>query len=488
MNDYTLYDSIFEPICVVNKKNEIIYYNHFFASFFKKAPRILKKNPKLRTLFTGFEIESFLYDIQGVKVGPEVEIYLDDQTFYHVIIKAIENQEDKIVCFNDISIEKNLYTKYRYQIEELKEIHNQIIQADKLSTIGEITATISHEISNPLTIASGNLELVDALISNENIESKEIITGSINDTRDSIDRITKIIKGLKGFLHGKDSNKKFISLEEIVERSLSLLKVPLEQDRIDVQFEFDRSSIIMANPIEIEQVLINLVTNAIHAQVNAKTQSPTIKIKITSNDVCHIINVIDNGPGIAPDNKDQIFESFFTTKEVGEGTGLGLAISSKIIDSYSGNLKLVESDNGCNFEITLPKMETTTFTDSELSVNMGYKKILVVDNEPKILNLFASFFREGPVNLIFASDAIEAQRLLLGTNVDAIITDYDMPKMNGIEFAKQVVSTGNETPVFMMSGVTDRNLVAGYTEIKGFLEKPFDKEDILKLLNIKCEE
>ncbi|AYF43569.1 MULTISPECIES: hybrid sensor histidine kinase/response regulator [Halobacteriovorax] len=488
MSNYNLYDSIFEPICVVNKSNEIVYYNHYFASFFKKSPRILKKGPKLRSLFTGFEIESFLYDIQGVKVGPEVEIYLDDQTFYHVIIKAIEANDEKIVCFNDISIEKNLYTKYRYQIEELKEIHNQIIQADKLSTIGEITATISHEISNPLTIASGNLELVDALISNENIESKDLITGSIHDTKDSIDRITKIIKGLKSFLHNKDSNKKFISVEKVVERSLSLLKVPLEQDGIKVEFDCKSSSIILANPIEMEQVIINLVTNAIHALVDAKVASPTITITITKDDVCHIINVIDNGPGINAENKDQIFESFFTTKEVGEGTGLGLAISSKIIDSYSGSLKLVDSDSGCNFEITLPKMETTSFTDSELSINLDFKRVLVIDNEPQILNLFAKYFKDGPVNLIFASDAIEAQRLLLGTNVDAIITDYDMPEKNGVEFAKELASQGDETPVFIMSGVAQKNLIAGYQEIKGFLEKPFEKEDILDLLGIKSEE
>ena len=76
----------------------------------------------------------------------------------------------------------------------------------------------------------------------------------------------------------------------------------------------------------------------------------------------------------------------------------------------------------------------------------------------------------------------------MGTNVDAIITDYDMPEKNGVEFAKELASQGDETPVFIMSGVAQKNLIAGYQEIKGFLEKPFEKEDILDLLGIKSEE
>ncbi|MFG1503517.1 ATP-binding protein [Halobacteriovorax sp. ZH5_bin.2] len=489
MVKYELYDSIFEPICVINNDNEIIYYNHFFASFFKKSPRVLKKSPKLSSLFTGFDIEHFLEDIHDVKVGPEVEIFLDDQTFYHVVIKVIESENnEKVICFNDISIEKNLYTKYRFQIEELKQIHNQIIQADKLSTIGEITATISHEISNPLTIASGNIELISVLLAGEELKEQSIINESINDTRESIDRITKIVKGLKSFLHNKDSDKKFMSLEDIIEKSLTLLKLPIEQNQIELDFSPSTSSIVKVNPIEIEQVIINLITNAIHALTEAQTASPKIAITISSNDVCYLLTIKDNGPGIPKENQDKIFDSFFTTKEVGEGTGLGLSISSKIIDSYSGSLELIDSKSGCEFQITLPKMETTTFTDSELSTNHDFKKVLVIDNEPKILNLFTNFFAQGPITLIFASNAVEAKRILDGTDVDAIITDYDMPKVNGVEFAKDIIDLGIEVPTYIMSGIADRAKIEKNNEVKGFIEKPFNKEDILNMLGIKNEE
>ncbi|WP_412471722.1 ATP-binding protein [Halobacteriovorax sp. RT-1-4] len=489
MAKYELYDSIFEPICVINNDNEIVYYNHFFASFFKKSPRVLKKSPKLSTLFTGFDIEDFLEDMNDVKVGPEVEIFLEDQTFYHVIIKAIESDNnEKVICFNDISIEKNLYTKYRYQIEELKQIHNQIIQADKLSTIGEITATISHEISNPLTIASGNIELISVLLAGEELKENDIIHESISDTRESIDRITKIVKGLKSFLHNRESDKKFITLEDIINKSLTLLKLPLEQNQISLDFNVNTSSIVKVNPIEIEQVIINLVTNAIHALGEVNTKDPKISLSISSNDVCYIITVKDNGRGIPEENRGKIFDSFFTTKEVGEGTGLGLSISSKIIDSYSGSLELIDTKTGCEFQITLPKMETTTFTDSELSVNHSFQKVLIIDNEPKILNLFTNFFAKGPITLIFASSAIEAKRILEGTDVDAIITDYDMPNMNGVEFAKDIIKNGLNTPTFVMSGVADKSKFDNHKEIKGFIEKPFNREDILNMLGIKNEE
>ena len=201
-------DSLFEPVAIIDSNRSIIYYNHYFSTFFKASPRVIKKLNRIGELFTGFDLTDLIeksISSKSIQISKEVEIKTQDNTEYHVVFKVVPHEENFLVSINDITIEKSLYTKYRYQIDELKSVHNQIIQADKLTTIGEITASISHEVSNPLTIASGTIELLKALTEEGDLDSQsEMITSCINDVDEAFARINSIIKGMKDFLHNND--------------------------------------------------------------------------------------------------------------------------------------------------------------------------------------------------------------------------------------------------------------------------------------------
>jgi signal transduction histidine kinase len=171
----SLYDHLFEPMVVLDLQKKVVHFNPAFTIFTKQPPRILKNIEFLHQLFDtkDFDFEGWID--QGflkleLRVSPELELIhvREANTFSHVVLRQFPVQLAEgtfvAVAIHDLSIERNLFDKYRQQLEELRSTHAQIIQADKLATLGEMTATISHEISNPLTIASGNSELIEAYL------------------------------------------------------------------------------------------------------------------------------------------------------------------------------------------------------------------------------------------------------------------------------------------------------------------------------------
>lgn len=486
-------DSIFEPIALVDESGKLTYYNHYFSSFFKASPRVLKKIKGINELFSGFDILDLLSkskESNSIQVSKEVLINLSDMSEYHVVFKIVpQDDQQYLICINDISIEKNLYTKYRYQIDELKSIHNQIIQADKLTTIGEITASISHEVSNPLTIASGTLELLKALTEEGDLDSQsEMINTCINDIDESFSRINSIIKGMKNFLHqNEEDHLEYIAIEDSLNSALNLLEGTIKQNNIKVTSPQSENSIVFANPTKLEQVFINLVKNSVDALSNQADSE--IEIKLNQTNVCYEIDFIDNGIGINDESKAKIFESFYTTKDVGEGTGLGLAISTKIIESYQGSIELVDSNKGAHFKITIPKMELTSVSNTTLAsgidTDSNFLSILVVDNEPKILNLLNNYISELGHQLICASNILEAQKTIDNYDVDLIITDFFMPQGNGDELAKAIRDKQIETPIYYLSAkIEDSKLKQDMAKfnISGLIDKPFEKKDIEEVL------
>ncbi len=496
--NFEILDSLFEPIVIVNKDNEIVYYNHMFSTFTKSSPRIIKNKKYLREIIaTSFlsDMVELIFKTESATISKEELIdSLPDQEI-HVIIKGafLSEQSLVMISFNDITIEKNLYQKYRYQIDELKEIHHQIVQADKLSTIGEITASISHEISNPLTIASGTLELIKALFESDDLNSqKELLDSCLNDVIESFMRINNIIKGMKKFLHGNEDKKEYVAIEEIIENSTRLVNSQLKKSQVNLSVKNNtesNESIIYVNSLKMEQLFINLIKNSIDS-INSTNGESDKSIQITLNEtaMCYEILISDTGAGIPKEIQDKIFESFFTTKEVGEGTGLGLAIATKIIESYQGTLELLSPIAPTTFKITIPKMSTLSIASSTLNRDNDQEmnlNILVIDDEVKILNLFNESISSNNINVICASNPTEALNLIDDGRFNIIFIDYSMPEMNGDELAKKVRKLNYKGPIIYLTGkATDSKIKNDISSglFNDHLLKPFNKEDITSIV------
>jgi nitrogen-specific signal transduction histidine kinase len=405
------------------------------------------------------------------------------------IVKKIKLEEHHLYFFKDMSVEKQLYDKYKQQLIDLKNSHDQIIQSDKLKIIGEMTANISHEINNPLTVVMGNAEMISFSLDNADLNPlKNDLAKFTNNINLSVNRIMKIIANMKEFLHKNEDAKEYVSVRDILKSSLMFLSPSIKKNKVDVKIiSPENDLIIYVNKIKIEQVIVNLIQNALDALFDNQTVEPKIEIVVKSDHNGHIkIDIIDNGPGIKAEDREKIFTTFFTTKEVGKGTGLGLSIANRILEAHQGKLELLNAEQGACFQITLPSVAISNYVNGDwekiYNDSSSLKKILVVDNEAPILNLCLSYLKNTDFYFLGATSPAEAFEQLKRIDIDLIITDIKMPGMSGVEFVEQLRSNGIMTPVFYMTAKSSMDKFQeskNKLNISGIIIKPFTKDEFI---------
>ena len=263
---------------------------------------------------------------------------------------------------------------------------------------------------------------------------------------------------------------------------------------IDIETNFPKSKIIaLVNKLEIEQVFVNLLKNAADSLTEHKVGEGKIKISMTRNNEsnCTEVTVTDNGPGIPQDIQDEIFNPFFTTKKIGKGTGLGLSITHKLVEKHQGKLFLKESKgSGATFVLQLPILEMGNFALNEQFLHeladTKMKKILVVDDEVEILNVMDGFIREAGHVLVGSTGGEDALRVLQQLEFDLVITDYDMPEMNGTELSKRIREIDQNIPILYLTSSDKMKFFQEDKEplkIAGLVIKPFTREDINSIIN-----
>lgn len=502
MSDFSSFDHLFDAVLVVNLKREIVYFNHQSSIFFKLPPRLLKQKVHVTQICDSHEldIEEWLNKSLlsfDVLISPEIKLMIPHEADleYYVVIKLIPIQTDKganfAIVFHDLTVEKTLHLKYREQLEELKKTHSQILQADKLTTLGELTANISHEINNPLTIAAGHSEIIKDMLTMKNVAEKIPRIQNANQTViDSIERVNQIIKNMKDFLHQSEDQKEYCDLETLVDAAIEWIQPAAKKANVHIKKQIKVKTVALVNRIKVEQVVINLIKNSIDAiSEMGKKEGGQILIGLSKSDTDHqtIIDVLDNGPGLTPEMKKNLFKPFQSTKDAGSGTGLGLSICQKIIESHRGRLEHVESKIGCHFRMRLPLIEVYSYTrnDRSLSGARSQKKILVLDNEVQILNVLNAFFQEEGYVFIGSSDAKDSLSFLEKANVDLILTDFSMPDMNGSEFSTKAREQGYEGPILYMTSsknIEQYNKDKVTLNISGLIVKPFNKDDVMKTI------
>lgn len=247
--------------------------------------------------------------------------------------------------------------KHALDMQELKESKAQILQQDRLASLGLLASSLAHEIGTPLGIIRSRAELAEKKSSaNPTVQQDMQIVVS------QIDRITKLVHSLLHLAREKKSD--FISainLNQAIEDVLSLVSHELNRKHIHLDIQTPEQPImVMAESGPLGQVLLNLLINSVHALQPYLKKEPTRLLKITlsvqeAGDAVEI-SITDTGCGISEENLTQIFKPFFTTKEIGEGTGLGLATSYKIIQSWGGSIEAKSKLNqGTTFVIRLLK-------------------------------------------------------------------------------------------------------------------------------------
>jgi len=238
---------------------------------------------------------------------------------------------------------------------DLEDERLKAIQASKLATVGEMAAGIAHELNNPLGIIDAYaFALEDARSRGDDSKADE----ALRTIRDAVARAGKIVHGLRKFTRqAKSDEPEDVEIASLVEESLGLTSSRFRNHGVDLTVDVTTKARVRGHSIELGQVLINLLNNAVDAVRGTETRW----VRVTAADAPEgrvTITVEDSGPGIPQELRNDAFRAFFTTKKIGEGTGLGLSISRSIVEGHGGTLTYDGSAPSTRFVLTLPRIMT----------------------------------------------------------------------------------------------------------------------------------
>jgi len=240
-----------------------------------------------------------------------------------------------------------------------KQLQEHLIRVDRLAEIGRIAAGIVHEINNPLAVISEIAGWTKVIVEDAKRLSKKAkkeLTKSVNDIMEQTRRCRAVTHQLLGFSRDSAPEKTDVNLDELIRQTITFLQPELKYKDVEIVYNFETTPIhVSTDQKMLEQVLVNLVTNAIHAIADKPDGKGRIEFQIKEGDGHVEVAISDNGPGIKEEDREKIFNLFFTTKPLGIGTGLGLPICQNIMKKLGGKITFeTEVGIGTTFRILIP--------------------------------------------------------------------------------------------------------------------------------------
>ena len=388
----------------------------------------------------------------------------------------------------------------------------QLRESQKMEAIGTLASGIAHDFNNVLAAILGNVDLAQG-----ELHGNEILTKYLGEIQRSAVRARNLVQQILSYCRQQPTELKCLSLAAVIHGSTALLRATVPA-RFSLHVHCDtEQSLILADKTQIEQVIINLVTNAVQA-FGGQSGTITIRVeviisnnqrraadkkfpadhRIDSNRIVRL-SVADSGPGIDPSIQGRIFEPFFTTKPTGEGTGLGLSVVQGIVQTHNGSIRVESaSGSGTVFIIDFPAIHhnkvqgasdqpinTASPADDLLSVSARDPElisppsghVLLIDDDDAVLRIAELLLiREGFKVTAFANPSIALQELCKDlTAFDLVITDYNMPDMSGLAVAAAVRNLCPNLPIAVASGYIDDELRTGAAQagVSELISKPF---------------
>ena len=371
-------------------------------------------------------------------------------------------------------------------ITEHKKLQQQLIQSERLASLGELISGVAHELNNPLASVLGFSQLL--LTEDLNDSARRDVEVIIREAT----RCQKIVQNLLTFARRHKPEKTYVGINGIIESVLELRAYNLRLNNIKVIKEFDEDlPKTVADYHQLQQVFLNLINNAEQAMVESH-QGGTLRVRTEKRGNLIRALVIDDGPGIPPEHMSKIFDPFFTTKEVGKGTGLGLSICYGIIQEHGGRI-YAESEvgKGATFVVELPivseaSLYEKTLTREEKAEIPPGKHILVVDDEDAVIDFLQRALKKEGHRVEIAKNGPMAWEKIRRRNYDAILLDLRLPKMSGETLFKRIEEVKphlSQRVIFMtgdISQMTAQNLAQ--ERENPWLCKPFTLEQLNQAL------
>lgn len=363
----------------------------------------------------------------------------------------------------------------------------QLIQAEKLSAVGQLISAVAHELNNPLSAISGYVQLAQA----------DAQPGPLRDDLQSVYmnvlRCRKVVDNLLFFVRQSRHERRRLSLNEAADSALELLEYRLIKTE-DVRVRKDLAADVPAvagDYQQVVQILVNVISNACDAmsEVSRCPDGKVLTVRTRAVEGRARVEIEDNGPGIPPETGERIFEAFYTTKEAGHGTGLGLSICRQIARDHGGDVSYRSAPGrGTTFFLDLPAAAPGDFDDDAGAATpppreaVPGKRVLVADDEHDIAQLIARVLREDGDEAVVVHNGTDALALLKAGGFDLVVTDVEMEGAKGTELHAALIGEDGRlrAPILFVTGdILNPKVLRFLSSNKAeYLVKPFDVHEL----------
>ena len=387
-------------------------------------------------------------------------------------------------------------TKRKKAEEEKTTLKAQLHQTQKMEAIGTLASGIAHDFNNILTAMVGYADL--AL---EDAREGTVAQNYLQQVLTAGSRAKELVRQILTFSRKTEQEQEPMEIAPIVKEALKMLRSSIPttiEIRQNIQAD---SSVIMANPTEIHQILVNLCTNAAHAMGE---NGGLLEVSLTDVDIEPAIvtdfgtlqegsylklSVKDTGCGMNREVMGRIFEPFFTTKDVDKGTGMGLSMVHGIVESYGGLITVgSEPGKGTTFNVFFPRINCVDMPETEsLEVVCGRGElVLLVDDEKPIVDMMTQMLQRLGYVVVGETSSVDALETFRtqADKFDLVITDYAMPNITGKQLAKELMSIRPDIPIILCTGFND-DIDAERAKsigIKEFIMKPIDRKNMAVII------
>ncbi|MBD3274154.1 MAG: response regulator, partial [Candidatus Marinimicrobia bacterium] len=397
----------------------------------------------------------------------------------------VVHNEDGTICHYEGTVE---------DVTQQRQLEQQLIESQKMESLGHIAGGIAHDFNNVMASISGALGVLNTKI--EDSELKRYVSMGLA----GIERGQTVTNRMLTFTRSKDPEVKPVPVEQFFQDISEIVSHTLSKNiRVDLNIEGDGLH-VLADYVQLEQAFINLCINAadampeggnIHLYAKKASRDEHENIQDADGQEYILIRIRDTGKGMSEEVAERIFEPFYTTKERGQGTGLGLSVVYKIIQNHGGWIE-VESfvNDGTTFTIGLPVATPTEQSaakaESIHDIRGQGEHILVVDDEPQIRYLLSDQLEALGYNVTTSEDGMSALQIFKAKPemYTLIITDFGLPGMNGQDLAKEIHSIDPAKKIIGITGyIIDENYELTHNGFLAILKKPFELDELMSLIS-----
>jgi signal transduction histidine kinase/CheY-like chemotaxis protein len=371
--------------------------------------------------------------------------------------------------------------------DQMRDLYHQLLQAEKMASLGQTISGIAHELNNPLaTILTWAERLSHRQVDDATRRGLDVILGES-------ERAARIVRNLLTFARKRHTTRTMVDLNHVVTETLALRAYEQRVTNIHVLSALAAGlPQVFADPHQLQQVLLNLVINAEQAMLSANGRG-TLVVRTWHNADSDtvILEVNDDGPGVPDDVQSKIFDPFFTTKEVGKGTGLGLTVAYAIVEEHGGRIWMRSGgEGGASFFVELPTGDAQVVRPPQPPAEAFAKdmpsgaRVLVVEDEQALAAAVSEGLADAGFAVDKAGDGEEALALVRASTYDLVVCDLKMPRVDGTQFYRAIAATMPSLArrVIFVTGDVVGTDAERFLEESGcrWLAKPFRLADLLR--------